>query len=60
MQAFADQLSDEEIAAVATYVRNSWKNNTNDVVQPEAVRKIRLKQQVKPTMVKKAQVGGMQ
>ena len=60
MQAFADQLTDEEIAAVATYVRNSWKNNTNDVVQPDDVRKIRLDQQVTPKMVNKVKAGGMQ
>lgn len=27
MQGFADELSDEEIAAVANYIRNSWGNS---------------------------------
>lgn len=37
MQAFKDQLSDEDIAAVITYERNSWGNNTKDIVQPSQV-----------------------
>ena len=37
MPAFGDQLSDEEIAAVATYIRNSWGNETIDAAQvPDA------------------------
>ena len=38
MQAFAAQLSDAEIAAVTTYERNAWGNDTGDVVQPAAVK----------------------
>jgi cytochrome c oxidase subunit 2 len=34
MQAWAPQLSDLDIAAVITYERNSWRNDTGDVVQP--------------------------
>jgi len=34
MQAWAPQLSDLDIAAVITYERNSWGNDTGDVVQP--------------------------
>jgi cytochrome c oxidase subunit 2 len=34
MQAWAPQLSDRELAAVITYERNAWGNNTGDVVQP--------------------------
>lgn len=34
MQAFADQYSDEELAAVITYERNAFGNNTNTMVQP--------------------------
>jgi cytochrome c oxidase subunit 2 len=34
MQAWAPQLSDLDIAAVITYERNSWANDTGDVVQP--------------------------
>ncbi len=37
MQAFRDQLSSEDIAAVITYERNAWGNNTGTVVQPEDV-----------------------
>lgn len=37
MQAFKNQLTDEEIAAVVTYERNAWDNNTNSVVQPADV-----------------------
>lgn len=42
MQAFADQLSDAEIAAITTYERNAWGNNTGNVVQPADVAKQRL------------------
>jgi len=38
MQAFAGQLSDEEIAAVVTYQRNSFGNETGDVVTPADVK----------------------
>ena len=34
MQAFAAQLSDVELAAVITYERNAWDNNTGDTVTP--------------------------
>jgi cytochrome c oxidase subunit 2 len=34
MQAFKDQLSDDELAGVITYERNAWDNNTNTLVQP--------------------------
>ena len=37
MQAWAPQLSDLEIAAVMTYERNAWGNNTGDVIQPMTV-----------------------
>ncbi|MDX1440197.1 MAG: cytochrome c oxidase subunit II [Rubricoccaceae bacterium] len=37
MQAWAPQLSDLEIAAVITYERNSWGNDTNEVIQPMTV-----------------------
>ncbi|WP_431358051.1 cytochrome c oxidase subunit II [Vibrio fluminensis] len=33
MQAFASQLTEQEIAAVVTYQRNAFDNNTGDVVQ---------------------------
>jgi cytochrome c oxidase subunit 2 len=38
MQAFAAQLSDADIAAVVTYERNAFGNNTGDVVQPSQVK----------------------
>jgi cytochrome c oxidase subunit 2 len=37
MQAWAPQLSDLDIAAVITYERNSWGNDTGDIVQPLTV-----------------------
>lgn len=41
MAAFSDQLSDAEIAAVVTYERNSWGNDTGDIVQPSDVKNAR-------------------
>ena len=37
MQAWAPQLSDLEIAAVITYERNTWDNQTGDILQPVTV-----------------------
>jgi len=37
MAGFASQLTKTEIAAVITYERNAWGNNTGDLVQPAAV-----------------------
>ncbi|MDN5499681.1 cytochrome c oxidase subunit II [Shewanella sp. DNRA4] len=37
MQAFSKQLSPQEIAAVITYERNAWGNNTGDAVQAKDV-----------------------
>ncbi len=37
MQAFGTQLTAEEIAAVVTYERNAWDNNTGDIVQASDV-----------------------
>ena len=37
MQAWAPQLTDLELAAVITYERNAWGNNTADMVQPMTV-----------------------
>ena len=34
MAAFGGQLNDEELAAVITYERNDWGNDTGDIVQP--------------------------
>ena len=41
MQAFGPQLSDTDIAAVVTYERNAFGNNTGDVVQPSDVKALR-------------------
>ena len=41
MPAFGPQLSDTEIAAVITYERNTWGNNTGDFVQPSQVKAAR-------------------
>ncbi|RPB42648.1 cytochrome c oxidase subunit II [Vibrio diabolicus] len=37
MQSFSNQLSDKEIAAVITYQRNAWGNDTDDRVQASDV-----------------------
>jgi cytochrome c oxidase subunit 2 len=37
MQAWAPQLSDLELAAVITFERNAWGNDTGDIVQPMTV-----------------------
>lgn len=60
MQPYAEQLTDEEIAAIATYERNAWENNTNDKIQPQEVAKIRSENIVKPKLVQKAQAGRIQ
>ena len=41
MQAFGQQLNDAELAAVITFQRNSFGNNTGDVVQPAQVKAAR-------------------
>ncbi|MFT6925885.1 MAG: cytochrome c oxidase subunit 2 [Psychromonas sp.] len=40
MQSFAAQLSLEELAAVVTYERNAWGNESGDLVQPSDVDKV--------------------
>lgn len=60
MQPYKDQLSDEEIAAIATYERNAWGNNTNDLIQPADVAHARHGNNQQPTLVNKAKVGGLQ
>ncbi len=37
MQAFGAQLNAAEIAAVVTYERNAWGNNTGDLIQPKVI-----------------------
>lgn len=59
MQPYRDQLTDEVIAAITTYERNAWGNNTDDEVQPTDVANVRRGEVQQPTMVKKAQPGGL-
>lgn len=40
MQAFANQLNEEEIAAVVTYERNAWGNDTGDSIQASDVKQV--------------------
>ncbi|MBL1142217.1 MAG: cytochrome c oxidase subunit II [Proteobacteria bacterium] len=41
MQAFGQQLNDADLAAVITYERNAWGNDTGDMVQPSDVKAAR-------------------
>lgn len=41
MQAFAEQLSDVDLAAVITYERNAWGNNRGEILQPVEIRNIK-------------------
>lgn len=59
MQAYKAQLTDAEIAAIVTYERNAWDNNTNDIVQPADVAKVRARNNLPPKIVSRAQVGGL-
>jgi cytochrome c oxidase subunit 2 len=38
MQPFANQFNDTDIAALVTYERNAWGNNTGNVIQPADVK----------------------
>ena len=58
MQSYADQLTDEEIAAITTYERNAWKNDTDELIQPADVAAERKKNKKTPRRVNKAQAGG--
>ncbi len=60
MQAYKEQLTDEEIAAIVTYERNSWGNNTGDIVQPKDVAEVRNSRIQQPKLVRKAVPGGLQ
>ncbi|WP_367607068.1 cytochrome c oxidase subunit II [Legionella sp. W05-934-2] len=59
MQAYKDQLNDEEIAAITTYERNAWGNKTGDLIQPADVAKVRKADVKAPKLVSKAQIGGL-
>lgn len=41
MAAYGPQLSDLDIAAVITYERNAWGNDTGDVIQPKEIKAAR-------------------
>lgn len=41
MQAFKDQLNDQDLADVITYERNAWGNNTGTLVTPEQIKAAR-------------------
>jgi len=41
MQAWGDMLSEADIAAALTYTRNAFGNDTGDVVQPQAIARIK-------------------
>lgn len=43
MFAFGPQLPNEDIAAVVTYIRNAWGNDTGDTATPEQVKAARRK-----------------
>jgi len=58
MQPYRDQLTDEEIAAIVTYERNAWENNTNEEIQADEVSKARMNHQ-QPVKIKSAKAGGM-
>jgi cytochrome c oxidase subunit II len=59
MQPYRDQLTDAEIAAITTYERNAWGNNTDDVIQPSDVANVRNGETQSPKIVNKAQAGGL-
>lgn len=41
MQAFSHQLDDTELAAIITYERNAWGNDTGDLIQPADIKAAR-------------------
>lgn len=60
MQAYRDQLTDQEIAAIVTYERNAWGNNTDEDIQPNDVAEVRKELEQPAIRVKKAHAGGLQ
>ena len=48
MQAFKDQLNDQDLADVITYERNAWDNNTGTLVKPEDIKAARQNGQSNP------------
>lgn len=41
MPPFADRLSDEDVAAVANYIRNAWDNSAAEAIEPDDVAALR-------------------
>lgn len=60
MQPYRTQLTDDEVAAIATYERNAWGNNTDTEIQPADVAAARKNAIKQPTMVNKVKAGGLQ
>ena len=60
MQAYREQLTNEEIAAITTYERNAWGNNTNEDIQPNDVAQARKELDRPAIRVKQAHAGGLQ
>lgn len=56
MQAYAEQLSNKEIAAVVTYERNAWGNHTGDAVQPKFVAGVKSGKVEDPLVEKKKEI----
>ena len=48
MQAFANQLNEAELAAVITYERNAWGNNTGELVTPKQILEYKNTGELKP------------
>lgn len=57
MQAFKNQLSEVDIASVITYERNSWGNNTGDMVQPIQVQAYKNGKSISDALATKPQAG---
>lgn len=58
MQAFKLQLSDVELAAVITYERNAWGNNTGKLVQPFQIKALRDGKSMTDALAAKPPAGG--
>ncbi|MFL2980336.1 MAG: cytochrome c oxidase subunit II [Methylophilaceae bacterium] len=66
MPAFGEQLSDVDIASIVTFTRNSWGNNTGDIVQAKEVSEARKKPNIitagdlkKETMTSAKKIDGL-
>lgn len=66
MPAFGEQLSDVDIASIVTFTRNSWGNNTGDIIQAKEVSEARKKPNIitagdlkKETMTSAKKIDGL-